>query len=127
MKPLAFSAIGQPVPKQRPRVTRRHGRTFTYTPARTRQYEKHVAFCAATSLALWRKEHGRWDMDAGFCVTLRVVMGDERRRDLDNCGKSILDALNGILWADDSQVQELNVKRELDRACPRVEVDVRPA
>ena len=124
MTQLAFHVVGQPISKQRPRVVRKHGRTITYTPTKTKQYEKQVAFCASMALALWRKEHGSWPMDSGVVVTIRLFMGDERRRDLDNICKSVLDALNGVLWADDVQVQELSVKQELDRACPRAEVTV---
>lgn len=125
MSELAFTVIGQPIAKQRPRVTRKHGNTLTYTPTKTRQYEKHVGFCAAMSLALWRREHTKpWPVKAEFRVTLRLFMGNLRRRDIDNCAKSILDGMKA-LWDDDSQVAELNVVKELDRACPRAEVTVR--
>jgi Holliday junction resolvase RusA-like endonuclease len=51
-------------------------------------------------------------------------MPDKRRRDADNCVKSICDGLNGVLWDDDAQVVEMSVRKDLDRDNPRAEVTV---
>ena len=50
----------------------------------------------------------------------------QRRGDLDNTAKAILDALNGIAWEDDSQIIELHLYRADDKARPRVEIEVSP-
>lgn len=52
---------------------------------------------------------------------------DRRRRDLDNLGKALLDALTkaGVYW-DDSQIDDLRIRRgDLDAERPRVVVTVR--
>lgn len=49
---------------------------------------------------------------------------DHRRRDLDNQNKLILDALNGIVYEDDSQIAELILRRGYDAEHPRVEVTI---
>ena len=49
------------------------------------------------------------------------------RRDVDNCAKSICDALNGIAYLDDSQIIELTVRRAVDRERPRAVVRVEAA
>jgi len=36
---------------------------------------------------------------------------DKRKRDLDNMAKSILDALKGVLYKDDSQIFDLHLKK----------------
>ena len=46
------------------------------------------------------------------------------RGDLDNRLKVLLDALEGIAYADDRQVYELYAIRMLDRENPRVEITV---
>jgi Holliday junction resolvase RusA-like endonuclease len=51
-------------------------------------------------------------------------MPDRRKRDLDNCFKSISDALNKLLYNDDEQLDELHVFRYLDIAHPRVVVSI---
>ncbi len=44
-------------------------------------------------------------------VTISVMPPDRRRRDLDNLLKLLLDAMNGILWSDDSQIDDLHIVR----------------
>jgi len=51
----------------------------------------------------------------------------KRRRDLDNQNKILFDALSGIVYEDDSQIAELRLRREYDRARPRIEVQVQEA
>jgi Holliday junction resolvase RusA-like endonuclease len=110
---------GPPVPKARPRFV--NGRT--YTPKRTRDYEAHVAACARA--ACFRD---RWRcVDGELHVELHVTFPDRRRRDLDNAAKAVLDALNGIVWRDDSQIARLLVERAYDPAAPGVRLTVREA
>lgn len=42
-------------------------------------------------------------------VSLILNFKDKRKKDIDNFNKGIFDALSGILWADDSQIGELNI------------------
>jgi Holliday junction resolvase RusA-like endonuclease len=48
---------------------------------------------------------------------------DKRNRDVDNI-KGLLDALKGILWQDDGQLEDLRVRKYVDRAKPRVELEL---
>ncbi len=48
-----------------------------------------------------------------------------RRGDLDNLLKATLDALKGVAFVDDAQVQRIAAVRREDKALPRVEVTVR--
>jgi Holliday junction resolvase RusA-like endonuclease len=56
-----------------------------------------------------------------------AVFRPRRVGDLDNVLKVILDALNGVAWVDDSQVEVLTAMRFEDKANPRVEVKVEAA
>ena len=47
-----------------------------------------------------------------------------RRRDLDNQNKIVLDALTGIVYDDDHQIDELHLYRKHDAENPRIEVRV---
>ena len=42
-------------------------------------------------------------------LTIRFFFKTKRKRDLDNQNKLALDALNGIVYADDSQIAELRL------------------
>ena len=55
-------------------------------------------------------------------LEIGLWLPDRRHRDVDNCCKSICDALNGSAYLDDFQVAELIVRRYVDRERPRAEV-----
>lgn len=58
-------------------------------------------------------------------VTVRVrVYRPRKARDLDNCIKVVLDALQGTFYANDSQIVAIHAYRFEDKADPRIEVDV---
>ena len=67
----------------------------------------------------------RWRLatTARLAVWLHAFWANARRRDLDNAAKC-LDGANGIIWHDDSQIDELHVYRRVDVAHPRLEVIV---
>lgn len=54
-------------------------------------------------------------------ITLRVFR-ERKARDLDNFLKVSLDALQGVLFNDDSQIVELHAFRFEDKVNPRIEV-----
>lgn len=123
---LAFAVPGKPVPKGRPRVTRRNGRPITFTPARTRDYEKRVAaYALQACLAV------EWPLRlrARYSATLRFY-GARANADNDNLCKSVLDPMQGIVFVNDCQVELLIVERCALKNCashdsePRVEVVV---
>lgn len=58
-------------------------------------------------------------------VRVRInVYRPAKRRDLDNCLKVVLDALQGVVYENDSQVVEIIACRFDDKQNPRVEVEV---
>ena len=130
---LRFVVPGSPVPKARPRAGRvfkskKTGklRAIMFTPKTTADYERKVATYARQAIALARwtsTEADRFDV-AVFCY-----WGDRRYRDLDNGAKAILDAMNEVVYPDDSQIDVLTVYRGFDKLNPRAVVLVgrRPA
>lgn len=59
-------------------------------------------------------------------LSITYYFGTKRKCDLDNFNKLTLDALTGVVYEDDSQIDELNIKRGYDKKNPRVEVFVEP-
>lgn len=108
---LAFTVLGPPQPKERARKGK-DGRW--YTPERTRVYES-----ALRKHAILKAPRG-WPTDARYRIEVTAFFQDRRRRDIDNVMKCS-DAFNKVLWADDDQVDELEVKRRFDKAMPRTE------
>lgn len=96
--------------------------TRRYTSAKQRAYQRTVRLIAQAS-----RPRGPWlpSKASRYRVDIDAYLPDERRRDLDNIAKTILDALNGVLYLDDSQVVTLLVATHIDRAEPRVVVAVR--
>lgn len=125
---LRFTVPGSPVPKGRPRarayIDRQTGepRAIIYTPETTDGYESTVAAHAAKAVLVQGWRVAKADR---LAVSVCLFWADLRRRDLDNAAKSVLDALNGGVWADDSQIDDLRILRRLDRERPRAFVVVR--
>lgn len=130
---ISFTVQGRPVPKQRPRVTR-HG---TYTPEATRSYERSV-------LESWRSQSGRFFPEGtplAVYVTAHFPIPEsaskkrraaldgaphtQHRGDIDNVVKSVLDALNGFAFPDDSAVCYISAYKDY-RDEPSTEVTILP-
>ena len=132
---VSFTVPGKPMGKERPRFSR-HG--ITYTPQKTKDYEEKVRLCCL-------QENGRKyfdknkQLDVWICayfeppkkvtkrfreLMLNGMLPPICKSDIDNIAKIILDALNGFLYYDDSQVVNLCViKRYLET--PRVAVYIK--
>ena len=63
-------------------------------------------------------------MQGEIVLSITFYFKTKRRRDLDNQNKILFDALSGIVYDDDSQIAELRLRREYDRARPRIEIEV---
>lgn len=57
-------------------------------------------------------------------VRIRLYFKDKRKRDIDNYNKGILDAMTRIVYNDDSQIEELNVKKTIGCGFNKVEIEV---
>lgn len=122
---LTFTVPGKPVPWQRVQ----HGRGHAYVPSRTRKYEAQVGLVGLVARQRWEIATGRtWPLDARYQFTARVF-GARANADMSNVLKALEDGLNGVVWADDKQVDRPWPERcAMDAAGPRVEcvVEVLP-
>ncbi len=104
------------------------------TPPTTNTLYVHVGnktWMSATGKTI--KEGYQWEMKMQFkgkptldkiSVIVEYFFKDNHRRDIDNFAKAMLDAGTGILWKDDSQIQELILRKFIDPQNPRVELTV---
>ena len=119
---IRLTIPGRPVPKGRPRLGMRGRRAYIYTPERTREYEEAVGLCARAAV------QGA-ALECPVAVAIDLYLHGKRRIDVDNCAKSILDGMNGVVYLDDNQVGDLRVRKigENNRKNQRVEIEVREA
>ena len=127
---LNLTIPGECVPKARPRL----GRYGTYTPEKTKVYERYVKVTIQKAklkpvdgplkveLTIYRK------IPKSFSKVKRnkAISGEllpTTKPDIDNYVKSVLDASNGMLYHDDNQIVEL-IARKLYAEEPRVEIRI---
>ncbi|MEF2736309.1 MAG: RusA family crossover junction endodeoxyribonuclease [Bifidobacterium choerinum] len=109
MQALTLIIPRPPVPKGRPRVYKGHG----VTPERTRREEQAIR-------DLFRDEYPDFTPLTGrLLVTCQFWMPRSGRPDVDNLLKLVTDALNGLAYEDDEQIELLMGIRHLpDRKVP---------
>lgn len=116
-----ISLDGIPVGKGRPRFSRATG--HAYTPAKTRQYETTLAYAAQVVMtgrpllegALMAEVVALFPIPASYSKSKRLdalsgALRPTKKPDADNLVKT-LDALNGIVFRDDSQIVVLNLRK----------------
>ena len=115
MLSVRFVVPGEPVPYMRPAPGLKGGRIV---PKREREWRQRVVihFC--------QQRHGAPPLVGPLSLEAVFYRSTLRRADCSNLVKSVEDALNGVAYADDSQVVVLHAEKRLDRACPRAEVTI---
>ena len=120
VRPATYRSVllkvsGDPIPKGRPRTTKTG---HTYTPKRTKEYEAEIG-------GEWLKL--RPSSRVPFVGGVRVLIQVRERihaADLDNYVKIALDALNGLAWADDKQVEVLHATIERGHPYPGLTIAI---
>ena len=123
MYKVEIEVSGQPQGKGRPRFTRTG---HTYTPQKTKEYERRIHAAAWAEMA----KHNIDMTDRPVSIDIIAFMDipkswSKKKRleaeygaisptgkpDIDNIAKAALDGLSGTLYADDKQVTSLRVKK----------------
>lgn len=116
----------EPTAKGRPRIGKFGS---AYTPAKTRKAEKEIAEAAKMQMMKQRKD----PLIGPVAVGIEFIMQRPKkpsqpfpsRSDLDNYAKLVCDALNEIVWDDDSQIVDLYLTKRWGDAS-RITVQVTP-
>lgn len=106
---------GEPLGKQRPRFSKKTGRV--YTPRTTKEHEQELADIALAQLPQDQQSEKEW----AYGIRAKFYVQTHQRKDVDNMLKCVLDALNGLAFADDAQVRELMGWKQIDCLRPRTE------
>jgi Holliday junction resolvase RusA-like endonuclease len=134
---------GDPVPKGRPRfraVTPHSGRSFVsvYTPAKTKAFERALATMGRLAMRSKPPLDGPLQVTVTAFLSIPTSWSNKKRDaalagivrhvgrpDADNFQKSAWDALNSIVWRDDSQIVDARVIK-LYAETPALRVEVQP-
>ena len=121
---VTYMVEGNPVGKGRPKFARRGNFVSTYTPTKTRDYEDLIK--DAAKQAMGSTEPLETAVTVAIYITVPVPQSYSKRRteaclsgserpikkpDIDNIAKCFLDAMNEIVYKDDTQVLTLHVTK----------------
>lgn len=118
MNALTFFVPGIPAGKGRPRFSRKSGRA--YTPAKTANYESLIALAGSEAMdgrdlydgPLSIKVTATFPIPASWSAKRKALaLYHTGRPDADNIAKAAGDALNGIVWRDDSQLARISISK----------------
>lgn len=70
------------------------------------------------------RKHFKEPIKGDVVVSLFFYFGDHRKRDLDNHQKLTIDAMNKIVFDDDSQITKMMLEKSYDKNNPRVEAEI---
>lgn len=63
-------------------------------------------------------------LDGRLIVTMKLYHKTRRKADIDNFNKLVFDALTGIVYEDDAQIDTLCITKHYDKNNPRVELSI---
>ena len=136
MDEISFTIFGEPTAKGRPHVATIGGKAMAYTPAKTRRAEQDfraqaIAFkpdkpitAAVTLLVFAYRTIPKSFSKKKYKLANEGTLRPTTRPDIDNYAKLVLDAMNGVFFADDSQIIELVVYKYYSES-PRIHVQMR--
>ena len=121
---IHFQVEGDPKGKGRPRFSRVGSFTKVYTDKQTLSYEAMIATFAKQAMGV--NDLLETPVSVFLYVRLSVPQSYTKKRreaclsgaekpckkpDIDNIAKTYLDAMNGVIFVDDTQVVDLHVKK----------------
>jgi len=119
-----FIIEGDPVAKGRPKFARRGKFVSVYTPEKTKTYETKVAEIATN--AMGDQEPLETPVVVSIWIYLQIPKSYSKKRfadcinqlerptkkpDIDNVAKAVTDAMNGIVYQDDSQIVSIHIHK----------------
>jgi Holliday junction resolvase RusA-like endonuclease len=134
---IQFTVIGEPVAQGRPRFSTQGGTTRAYDPKKSSDFKQYVRLVASQYAPSELLEGElRLVVDVYRAIPKYISKSKTKleqaksgalrptsKPDVDNYVKGIKDALNKVIWKDDSQIVELNVRKWYSDK-PRIEIEV---
>ena len=140
MNCVEFNVYGEPMAKQRPKISMNNGYARAYTPKNTILYENKVAqsykevandymferndlleITIIANFSLVSGDYGKKGLNKNGRDKLSQIYCP-KHKDLDNIIKVVLDGLNGIAYLDDKQIVKINAVKKWVENNPKVQV-----
>ena len=139
---IEFKVFGKPQGKARPRVyhSQKTGKTWAVTPEKTVSYEQQIIKACKEAMErshhegyfnnepLWLTITAYYDIPKSTSKKQRQLMYNDdifptKKPDVDNIAKVVCDALNNVLYKDDTQICDLEInKRYINEPCDEQDV-----
>ena len=138
MQKLKFEVPGSPIGQGRPKFSTINGHAKAYDPEKSRNYKAYIRMLATQAM----KDSGFTMIEGPCCLSINAyfevpkskskkfreaaLSGLERptkKPDLSNIIKGIEDALNGLVYKDDSSIVSLKIQKYYSEF-PRVEIEI---
>jgi len=119
---ITFTVSAQPITKSNQLLAHgksSSGRPMFFIPKKYKDYAKLIKHAAVEAMHGISPVKGLVSMDIAFYPK------DKRIKDLPNLPKTLCDAINKVVYTDDSEIGEIRMWKMLDRVNPRTEVIVR--
>jgi len=97
----------------------RHTRQGCFMTSRGKRFQENVR----KQLRLMRVDHPEWPLKGRIRMDVSICFGDRRVRDLDNYSKITNDSLEGNMFVNDSQIDDLRIRRVLGTE-KRIKIEV---
>lgn len=141
-KEIKIVIYGEPVPQGRPRFARMGNYVHAYDPQKSKDYKRLVRYWVTEHLkkidgfkplenalyvdiTFWLSIPSSWSKKKRIEADSGVIRPTSKKAgDADNLFKS-LDALNGLLWVDDSIITDLHIRKRYTAELARVEMIVK--
>ncbi|MFW6173908.1 MAG: RusA family crossover junction endodeoxyribonuclease [Elusimicrobiota bacterium] len=117
---VSFVVKGIPRVKKRPVFSSKGGKVRIYTPKTTATFENLIKLKA--------EEHFQNPMDGSISLAIRFYLPrpkrliwkckpmpevySDKRPDIDNLAKAVIDGLNGVAFKDDGQIADLHITKK---------------
>lgn len=132
MTSIKLTIYGNPRPQQRSRTVRKKGRTWTYTPAESENWQESIRWQAMKQSHELGILEGALTLEVWFWLQRpkslpKKVEHAVKKPDLDNLVKAVKDALEGMCYKNDSQFidEQIHKRYAMNNGTPRVEIEIR--
>lgn len=130
---MKFVVEGKIKGKARPRWSSTSG--CMYTPPETKRYENYIAHCFRISGGQKIEGAVKLNITMLFAIPKSMKKADkelckfneilpQKKPDVDNCLKAVMDGLNGVAYEDDKQVTSGNVVKRWTTGVERLEIEI---
>ena len=133
---IQFTIMTEPVAQGRPRATTINGQVRMYDPKKSRDFKRYVSAVAAKfapasllegplqlEVKVYKPSLKSFSKKKALAAE-KGLLRPTTKPDVDNYVKGVKDALNKVIWNDDSQVVDLKVSKWYSEK-PRVEVIIK--